>query len=486
MISSRALRILVVDDDEIDRMAVTRALRNGSFEVELIEAADADTAWAMLQKVSFDAMFLDYHLPGLMTGLDLLQKLRARDASLPVIALTGQGNEEVAVALMKAGASDYLPKRKLTSSILDERLPRLVRMHRIENELHRTQQRLSIAVSAGQIGIWEMLDDHVEASVTALDIMGLSSGKNLSLDEFFCEAAVEEDRSRVSTELHELESRSVESADIEYRVSRKGERRWVRVRGSVVDTDHGDGIIGTVVDVTSRHDREEALEAAVRARDEVLAIVSHDLRNPITAISGNVRLLIEDAADPALRSELLRSTQECTQQMSSLISNLLDVARIESGQLSVEIGDVDTRELFARVCRMFSTQAKERGLELISEPADSPIRGDVSLLAQALSNLVANALRHTDSGSVTLRAHLGEGAAILAVADTGTGIEPEDLPRLFDRFWQARSRREGGAGLGLAIVQGIVEAHGGSVSVESRPGSGSTFVLNLPMTDRAS
>lgn len=229
-------------------------------------------------------------------------------------------------------------------------------------------------------------------------------------------------------------------------------------------------------------------QQAVHARDDVLGVVSHDLRNPLTAILLNVTSLLEmpQAEDlPGWVREHMGWIVRSAEQMERLIQDLLDVARIEAGQLSVAPVPHDAGALVRCSVEMLAPLADERGIALCWEaPADTMrVRADPDRVQQVVSNLVGNALKFTPrGGTVTLGASPEGEWTRFWVRDTGHGIPPEHLPRIFDRFWQAQNARRSGAGLGLAIARGIVEAHGGSIWVESAPGEGTTVHFTLAAT----
>jgi signal transduction histidine kinase len=169
-------------------------------------------------------------------------------------------------------------------------------------------------------------------------------------------------------------------------------------------------------------------------------------------------------------------------QMQAIIGDLLEVARIESGGFAVDRTDVDAADVMEEMRRMFESAAAEKGIrfEVNASGFLPPLYADRSRLIQILANLVSNALRVTDSGVVRLTVEGDRDKARFSVADTGPGIPAAELPHLFDRFWQVRSSRRGGAGLGLAIVKGFVEAHQGTIEVTSEVGKGSLFRFVIP------
>lgn len=226
-------------------------------------------------------------------------------------------------------------------------------------------------------------------------------------------------------------------------------------------------------------------EAAAQARDEVLRAVSHDLGNYLSAASVNTTVLqrILPEGSEGLR-ERVAGIRDAIGQMQRLRQDLLDVASIEAGRLSVEPEAHDPLALLAEAQEMFGPVAAEQRVELVlrsSEPLPD-VRADRSRVLQVLGNLVGNAIKFTPrEGRISLGADACAGSVRISVADTGTGIPPEHLPHVFDRFWKVNEGNRHGAGLGLAIARGIVEAHGGEIRVESTPGVGTTFSLTLPL-----
>lgn len=244
------------------------------------------------------------------------------------------------------------------------------------------------------------------------------------------------------------------------------------------------GAVLTFTDMTEIRENENALRRAVRVREEVVSVVSHDLRNPLGVVAGAADLLLDLPLEEPERRKQADIIRRSAERMGRLIEDLLDMARIEAGALVVRPVVEDPRELLDEVRAEFDRQAAERGLSLaVSIETGTPqVLADADRIHQALANLVSNALKFTpEGGAVTLSAAPGdEGWIVLSVADTGPGIPEDTRDRLFDRFWQASRHDRTGSGLGLAIVRGIAEAHGGSVDVISEPEEGATFCLRLP------
>jgi PAS domain S-box-containing protein len=244
------------------------------------------------------------------------------------------------------------------------------------------------------------------------------------------------------------------------------------------------GVVVTFTDMTEIRRSERALREAVRARDEVVAVVSHDLRNPLSTIQLAAELMLEVPLPEEKRKEQLSIIHRSSIRMGRLIEDLLDVARIEAGGLAVETEPQMVGPILEEVEALSQALVEERGLELVwhLDGELPPVEADRDRVLQIFSNLVGNAIRFTPSGgTITLRAALSEAEVVFSVSDTGAGIPEEDREHLFDRFWQPRRAYRKGAGLGLAIVKGIVDAHGGKVWAESESGEGSTFHFTLPV-----
>lgn len=234
-----------------------------------------------------------------------------------------------------------------------------------------------------------------------------------------------------------------------------------------------------VLDNTNLYHRAKA---AIAARDDVLTVVAHDLRNPLNTIATAVQLLeierVEDKRDRA--HQILRRSSE---QMTRLVQDLMDFASLDDGRMRVEFGDVCPRSLAFEVVEQFAALATDRRIDLCVEapPHIRSIAADGHRLAQVVSNLVGNALKHTGPGGrVVVRLFSTADSARYEVIDTGPGIPEDHQPHVFTRFWKAPNQSEKGFGLGLAIAKGIVEAHGGTIGLESQPGSGCRFFFEVP------
>lgn len=274
----------------------------------------------------------------------------------------------------------------------------------------------------------------------------------------------------------------------------KETRRELRIvsrpRDQVIDIHasplrNGDGeLVGAVVVL---HDVTE-LNRLETVRRDFVANVSHELKTPITAIRGLVETLIDDRnMDEKTRKRFLAKILDQSLRLSTLVTDLLALSRLESEEGALEWGHVDLRDSGQAAARALLPAAEERGITVQVSTPDNPldVHGDAEALRQVATNLLDNALKYTPrQGRVWLRLYADGGNAVLEVEDTGIGIEPRHQDRLFERFYRvdkARSRELGGTGLGLSIVKHVALVHGGDVSVDSTPGKGSTFRVRIPL-----
>lgn len=313
----------------------------------------------------------------------------------------------------------------------------------------------------------------------------------------FLQAVVPEDRARVEAAL-EGYARGEYAAD--YRILRPdGEVRWISGRAYPVRDEHGNifRIAGIAEDVTAQkqveQEREQLLdservahaktEAALRLRDRVVGIVSHDLKNPLHTI-GMAAELLEMGLTDEQRAKQIGIIRRTVARANRMVGDLLDAARLQSGRaIAIAPAPVEVEALLAEALEAFRFQADHKNQQLTYEPPESTVavRADHDRIVQALSNLLGNAVKFTpEGGRIRIGARVEDGIVSFFVSDTGPGIAAELLPRLFEPFTQAKDTASLGTGLGLAITRGIVEAHGGTIAVHSEPGTGTTFTFTLP------
>jgi PAS domain S-box-containing protein len=301
-----------------------------------------------------------------------------------------------------------------------------------------------------------------------------------------------DDKETVLSEMKRV-AHSGGSRELEYRmVRRDGSIVWVQDSGVIVIEGDRRRSRGFIIDVTARREAELELERqnhqlrqVDRLKDEFVALVSHELRTPLTSIRGYLELITEDTNLSEEQTRFLETIDRNAQRLQRVVGDLLFVAQVEAGKLSLEDGPVDMNAIVDEAVETARPSAAAKSIALTVELGDLPeIRGDRARLAQVLDNFVSNAIKFTPTGGdVTVATCVWPGEIEIVVADTGMGIPANELPLLFQRFFRAERATSGaipGTGLGLAIAKAIVAGHGGRIRVESEEGAGTTFRVVLP------
>jgi signal transduction histidine kinase len=443
------IKILCVDDHAIVRQGIATLVSVEPDMVLVAEAANGREAIQQFRAHRPDVTLMDLQMPSL-GGVDAISAIRAEFPDARIIVLTTYAGDAQAQRALQAGASGYLLKSALHKELLDA-----------IRAVHAGRKALPSEAS------FQLAEQVVDESLTPAEVDVLrfiaqgnayqDVARTLGLDE-------EAVQSQVRSILSKLDSQD-------------------RTQAAMPGSDAGI--------VQAERAARHAAEAANRAKSEFLASMSHELRTPLNAVLGYAQLLTMDGGLSARQARGLNTIHKSGEHLLALINDILDLARIEAGRTELNTAPVKLTELLQTVVNLMRVKADEKHLSFAFEAgAGLPptVLADERRLSQVVLNLLGNAIKFTDTGTVTLRATAeatGPAQVLLRleVEDTGVGMRPEDLERIFKPFEQVGDvqRRSGGTGLGLAITRALVTDMGGQVQVSSEFGRGTRFLVELPL-----
>lgn len=503
---SQNLKILIIDDDQVDRLTLIRALNNSGNPYDIIQCSDGESGLECLRNEKFDCLFLDYLLPG-NDGLTLLRKIRKEGFTSPIIVITSQGDENIAVEMMKSGATDYVVKNQINAPIIRKIVSSAMQLYTVENQkqeaikaLKISESRLAEAQKIAKIGNWEidLASKQVYWSEQMYRIYELDPETFTPTPENQLTAIHPDDRQLFEKLVLNSDQNKI-SHDFTV-LTKSGSLKYISIQGYTLYSDKVKSKIRCAVqDITYRKQAEKELiqaklvaEESIKVKEQFLANVTHEIRNPLNAIIGFSELILKNK-DSLIEEhrKYVNAIFKSGKNLLTLINDLLDFSKIKSGKFQLEEVEFDLREIVHAAVDLFKPKALEKSILLdckISGNVPEKLRGDPMRLSQALVNLVSNAVKFTDKGYVKLKVRLvrqNQAQCLLKfiVEDTGIGIPFDKVSDIFESFTQAcpdTSRKYGGTGLGLAIVKSIIESQGGSISVKSKPDHGAVFTVHLP------
>ncbi|NJK65943.1 MAG: response regulator [Microcoleus sp. CSU_2_2] len=501
------LRLLIVEDSEDDMLLLLRELRRGGYALDYLRVETASDMKAALDRQSWDIVIADYTLPR-FSAPEALQLLQNHQPDLPFIIVSGTIGEEVAVAAMKAGAHDYLLKDNLARLVpavereLREAQERQKRVY-AEQALRESEERFrQLAENITESVFW--MSDPTRLQILYVSpaynrIWGRSSESLYTNFMEWIEAIVPEDRQRIQTKF--FEQSLLGNYDEEYRIMRPdGSIRWIRDRGFPIKDLTGIPyrVVGIAEDITNR----KLIEAALRRTERLESLgtlasgIAHDLNNVLTPIIGIAQLLPLQAPNLDEQARrLLQILNESAYRGTDLVKQILSfTSGIESKPTNTQVS-----HLLLEIQKVIQ-QVFPKNIELSTDLPQNLklIAADATLLHQVFMNLCVNARDAMPNGGqlsivaeniaidenyarMHLDAQVGS-YVVVAIADTGMGMQPEILDRIFDPFFTTKEIGKG-TGLGLATAIGIVKSHHGFINVYSEVGKGSQFKVYLPATD---
>jgi PAS domain S-box-containing protein len=508
-----AVNILLVDDEPANLMALEAILKEPGRN--LVRASSGGDAQRLLEQTDFAVVLLDLQMPGL-DGFETARLIRARERSrhTPIIFITA--HDPTAFPITEAyrlGAVDYLVK-PLTPDVLRAKVAvfvelarRAEQVHRLERQefernlaeeaLRRSERHFRQMADSAPVLLWVSGPDGLCTWFNRpwLEFTGRSMQQEVG--NGWAEGIHPDDRQRcLDTFRSALRARR--RFRLEFRLRRRdGLYRWILGEGVPHEGPEVafSGYVGSAIDITDQRQAREVAEAAQQraeqadaAKGAFLAMLAHELRAPLAPVLPSLQVLRRAGGSPAVRQEEVERLERQARHLGRMVEDLVDVARLSRGRLTLRTERLD----LARLARTAALDRKalldQAGLTLEVKAPETPVwvQGDATRLTQALNNLLDNAIQYTPAGGrVEVRVCADEAArqASVSVADTGVGIEALLLPRLFEAFSQAEQgidRARGGLGLGLNVVRGLVDLHGGKVEAASEgPGRGSVFTIRL-------
>lgn len=496
---------IVLADDNADMRAYVSALIAPLYDVEAV--ADGEAALQAVLRLRPDLVITDVMMPRL-DGFGLLRAIRtdAQLSGLPVILLSARAGEESRIEGLDAGADDYLTKpfgaRELLARI--GAMLELARMRaRNEAQLRESEGRLqdalavssaaeqrfratfeNAAVGMGQVGLdgrWLLVNDRL------CDIVGYE--RDELLQRTFADITFAEDLGRDLALAEQLREGEIDTYTMQKRYVRKnGSLVWINLSVAMVRSATGapEHYISVVEDITERKRAEEELGRAARLKDEFLAMLAHELRNPLAPIRNAGEVLSRVLPGERQVQEPLGMIRRQTAHLTRLVDDLLDVSRITQGRIQLQREPIDLATVISQAVETVAPAIHEKrhDLSILSRQVPLHVHGDSARLIQCVVNVLTNAAKYTDFGGRIRVETRAEGEqAVIEVSDDGIGLSPELLPRVFELFVQGDrtlDRAQGGLGIGLSVVQRLVEMHGGQVAARSEGlGLGSTFEIRL-------
>jgi two-component system, OmpR family, phosphate regulon sensor histidine kinase PhoR len=490
MAAQEPIRILLIDDEKVIRDGCARALARDEYEIH--QAENGSKGIARLETDPFDIVLLDLMMPG-MDGFEVLKWVKENRPEIMVIVVTGFATVAKAVEAMKQGAFDFVGKpftpdyirlvveraaknRVLLDETVKLRVEKTLNLETIAQGQSRLQTVLSCMEGAILVTNHQgVVLLHNPAAIRMLDIQtDPVIGKPLS----------DSIKDRSAVEMVEEVIRDERTVTREFTPGSIS-RLYLRAHCAPVRVNDG-RVLGSVTvfeDITTDKQIEQH-------KNEFVAMVAHDLRAPLASIVQMIYAIDKCADEDADRKKhLLGRISVRIQDQLQMIENLLSLSRLDTGALVLNLEPTPGNEILGQVVETIRPKAEGKKIHLDFEPANEDwwVSVDQDQIRVVLTNIVDNAIKYTiEGGTVTVSAITNQSLARVKVSDTGIGIKAEDLPHIFDRFFRVKgkdTRGITGSGLGLSLVQKVVEAHNGSIDVDSESGKGTTFTVNLPLID---
>ncbi len=462
--TQKPIKVLLVEDSAYDAKIVEDLFAGLKDEGFLLRTADSlANARETEETYRADVVLLDLNLPD-SYGTETLTKSKTLFRDRPIIVMTGLYEERLGVQLIKKGAQDYMVKGKLTASGLSYGIKFAI--ERGKTEVHLKERETSMR---------NLLEKIPEGFLV------VRPDKSVAFANLGAELLLDRKRQELTARPFDLEASLDTPVETEI-LRRDGYKVPVEIVAAKLQWGGQNCRLIMLRDLTAARQLQ-------RNRDEFISRISHELRSPLTVVKEALDLVYDGTAGEASEKqrEILKMGLDNTGRLNRLIDALLDITKMEAGVMPMEEAKADLGELLSGTAADYTRLAAERGIDLTVElpPQKMHTYCDTDKLNEVLINLVSNALKFTPKqGKITLSLRHWESEALICVENTGPGIAPEDLPKLFTKFAQLNSDGAGaarGTGLGLVISRGIVQMHGGRLWAESEPGENCKFYILLPL-----
>lgn len=481
--------ILVVDDDEVIRLACELTLKSDGMVVQ--SAENGKFGIDKVKATNYDLILLDLMMPE-MQGTEFLEFIRNYDENIIVIVITGFATIESAVETLKQGAYDYLPKpftpeelRKVVRKGLERRKLLIERKQNL-NRIAAEQSRLATIIDCMSQGLIATDKDGqlILKNTVACELLKISSGceigqpikGNLNCAEL----------EQWILEIIEKKKFPKKSKTKEFVFDQENEKIYFATLAPIQEKkDEISGLVLVLTDIS----QERKFERMKAEFQKLVSVVAHELKAPINAIEGYLDLIIKGylKEKPEKELEYLERSRDKSEKLRNLIHDLLSLTSIESGKLTKEMAPVDVRQILTAVVRFMENEITAQKLNLVEDiPENVPlISGDENSLTYLFTNLVSNAIKYNrPGGEVKIAIKTEKNQIIVIISDTGMGISEQDQKRIFEEFFRSKNetvQKIKGTGLGLSIAQRIAGLHNGIIRVDSKIDEGSTFFVTLPI-----
>ena len=474
--------ILVIDDEARIRDACRIVLKEKGYDVEV--APDGDQGLRMIEEKHFDVILVDLMLPSI-SGFDVLQAVRSHHPDTAVIVITGYATLEHSIEAMKKGAFDFIPK-PFTPDQLRTVVDKSLKYTRALQDISDSKSRLGVMVNRLTNGVMTTDSEKhiVQANPAFLHMIGYHGEEVIGkgVDEIIDNDEIKEAIDKALNMSPETSGEII--SEITVPGAKGGEEKIYNAscapfRGR---TNENLGTITVLHDIT-------ALKQMDRMKSDFVSMVSHEVRSPMNSLLMQLKIILDGLAGDVTekQKEILQRASEKILNLNNLVSELLDLSKIESGLIAHEKEQVDISKLLSEQYAFHTPYAAEKNINIHLDLAE-----DLPLLfanrwnmEEVFANLITNAIKYSpEDSSIAVTASLENDYMKVEVSDNGFGIDEEYLEQIFTRFFRVKdekSRTIQGTGLGLSIVKSIIESHHGKISVKSTPGKGTTFIVLLPL-----